>query len=154
MTETKALMQSRELTKFFAEHRFEPTRASSLAFGVKLLQLMKAGARKRHTDPGVVAISERAAQMFRALNNPDLPPISDVMLKNFALECHQKAVSFEHGRRKHAANTMRAVVKICDAYSHKDMPQFMELSVAQAAVKAFYAGADPEKIKAAALLLF
>ena len=153
MTATKQLEASRAMTKFFAAHRASDDPAAVLAFGVRLLALMNEGTpdkKRGFTNDFLHMVSDerqRAESFFRAELHGDL---ADLMWQNFRKELMARASGLEHNKQARAANYLRCLRHICDAYMARGTKPIVEYDVSKAAIKAIYAGADPDKIKTAA----
>jgi hypothetical protein len=152
MTATKQLEQTRELSSFMynTTRDKELTAAPCMAFGVKLVNLMWAN-RSLEFIHQTKPYGDHALMIFKTAPNNNMP---DIMVLKFISDMRARAKIFEEQRQSKQANFLRCITSICDVRQAWPNRVSMSLSLSKAATKAWYAGADIDQIKSAAMLLF
>jgi hypothetical protein len=145
---TKGQEQARDLQKFVAglvsDAKKSPAEivAASCALGVRLLQ-MAGENEKVHDDVGDYYTMGMDIFTGFAEVTPDL-----------TRRIHEQAKMFEAAHKLKAANFCRVIVCICDALVAGGAVHRQDVHISRACVKAWYAGADYDQIKATVMLLF
>jgi hypothetical protein len=148
---TKGQEQARDLQKFVAglvsDAKKSPAEivAASCALGVRITTLAweaaDADLRK------LISIHyHEGLHLFIGRSGEDVTKIASDMFVQARL--------FENSRAPKAANFCRVIVCICDALVAGGAVHRQDVHISRACVKAWYAGADYDQIKATAMLLF
>jgi hypothetical protein len=163
MSQTKFQAQSQELlgfvTTLVTRSGKDPTMAI-MPLGVRLLQLMRSDTSSEWLEQtneiyvrGMLFFKEGTygTTIGRGLDiHPT--PITEESVRGYMSELTTQGKEYELAKSGRRANFCRCLAMVCDALLTTKERQ--PTPIARACVKAWYAGADLEKIKAAAMLLF